>query len=174
MGGEGIVRSLMWIVNILILVSILLCIGFLWMAFLLLGFNPSMESIGTFLTNYEASDEFIPAIITVLTLVISVAFPLAIQLVSKPEGSRFSTDVSLLLFNDPVYRGMRHLIVGLVILLALFFLDGKGVLVSAVSLVVGIYSLFQLRRFLDMLSRYMSEFHNVLKQKAKQELDEII
>lgn len=174
MGIDWIIKGLVTITNILLVITLLLFTSIVLLSFNIAGINLETEWLSKFIDTYKASEEFLPSVITILTLVISVALPLSVQLVSKPDDKRFAQDISLMLFEEPMFKKMKLLILILIGLMALFFFGGVDIVTSLIALGITIYSLILFRGFLNLLIKYITDFTNVIKQKAQSELDEII
>lgn len=167
-------RTISLFIKTLLIITII--VVFCLFLLLLLSKNVfiNLEWITEFSNEVKVTSEFLPAVITIVTLVISVALPLSIQIASKTEDKRFSSDVSLLLFQEPIFKKMKLLIAILVFLVILLFVGGTNIYVSIIGLILGIISLRLFSNFLDLMINYITNFSSVLKEKAKNKLDEII
>lgn len=171
---SDILNLLSIIVKIFAIISIIIFSVLIMLIFHFKGEIYILDRIVEWWSNKNWDSSLIITIITVETLIISLAFPLSIQLISRNSISKLEADIALMLFKEPSFIHVKGLIFVLMLLIVFLFFDGSSPLLHIISLGIAIFSLWVFHSYIKIVILYLTDFKSVLKNRAKQKLNELI
>lgn len=174
MNSHLILKMSNFLVNTLILISILtIIILFLFLVGLsdrnvdlIIELNAQMQ--------IQKRTEFYSILINILIVIISIAFPLSISVISGATTPRLRSKLADYFKNEMEFKIMMILIPILSMLLVLQGFFGPNNVINIVTLTVGLVALFNMRNFIKVVFKYSADFKNVVKRKVQFKIDEII